>query len=110
CKETPIDAVLKPDLLWVDNINMNNDLKRKIKEVYSNRHQGAHYYIEMVQDVGNPEFLNESPYGNMHYPDAGFRLLALYKYWNMIQYFYPYKSQTDKNWNSVLKEHIPLFI
>ena len=110
CKQTTMDAFSKPDLLWAENSNMNNDLKRKIKEVYTNRHQGEHYYIEMSQYVGNPEFLNESSYNNMPYPDAGFRLLALYKYWNMIQYFFPYKHQTDKNWNGVLKEYIPLFI
>jgi len=46
----------------------------------------------------------------MPYSDAGFRLLALYKYWNMIQYFFPYKNLTDQDWNSVLKEYVPIFV
>ena len=46
----------------------------------------------------------------MFYPDAGFRLLALYRYWNMIHYFFPYKYLTDKDWNTVLKEYVPHFI
>jgi len=57
----------------------------------------------------NPVFLHEDPYIQLLYPDAGFRLLALYRYWNMIQYFYPNKYLTDKNWNTVLKEYIPKF-
>jgi len=87
-----------------------DDLKNKIQEIYSNRHQGEHYYIRMAPGVGNPDFSNENPYNSMTYPDAGFRLLSLYRYWNMIQYFYPCKYQTDKNWDDVLKEYIPIFI
>ncbi|GHV58963.1 hypothetical protein FACS1894182_12330 [Bacteroidia bacterium] len=110
CKETPSDAYLKPDLSWVEQGNMNSDLKLKIREIYANRYQGEQYYISMTPGVGNPIFSNENPYSNMPYPDAGFRLLALYRYWNMIQYFYPNKYLTDKKWDDVLKEYIPLFI
>jgi len=34
----------------------------------------------------------------------------LYRYWNIIQYFFPYKYLTDKNWDEVLREYIPVFI
>lgn len=110
CKETPPDAFLKPDFLWVENSNMSAYLKNKIKEIYTNRHQGEHFYIKMAPFVGNPEFLNEKSYSNMSYPDAGFRLLSLYRYWNMINYFFPNTYMTDKNWADVLKEYIPVFI
>jgi Periplasmic protease len=110
CNETPADAVLKPDLSWVEKSNMNASLKKKINEIYTNRHQGEHFYIAMFPGVGNPDFRNEKSYSDMPYPDAGFRLLSLYRYWNMIQYFFPNKHLTDKNWNSVLKEYIPIFV
>src|SRR5690606_26512028 len=32
------------------------------------------------------------------------------RYWNMIHYFFPYKHLTDKDWNRVLKEYIPIFV
>ena len=110
CKETSPDAYLKPDLSWVERNDMDIALRKKLKEIYQNRNQGEHYYIAMFPDVGNPNFTNENPYTTMRYPDTGFRLLALYRYWNMIQYFYPNRHLTDKNWNEVLKEYIPLFI
>ena len=111
CKKTPTDAYLKPDLLWMEKSDMNDELKKTIQEIYSNRHQGEHYYIKMARNVGNPDFTNENPYNSMSYPaDAGFRLLSLYRYWNMIQYFFPCKYQTDKNWDNVLNEYIPIFI
>ena len=109
CKETFQDAYIKPDLSWIEKSNMNNDLKKKIREIYINRYQGVHYYIKQMP-TGNPNFSNENPYNNMPYPDAGFRLLALYRYWNMIQYFFPSKYLTDKNWDNLLEEYIPQFV
>jgi C-terminal processing protease CtpA/Prc len=110
CEETLSDAYLKPCLSWAENSNMNDDLKKKIREIYANRHQGNHYYIRMAFSIGNPVFSNENTYSDIFYPDAGFRLLALYRYWNMIHYFFPYKYVTDKDWNGVLKEYIPIFL
>lgn len=110
CKTTPPDAPLKPDLSWIDSDDILPELKTKLMEIYRNRRQDKNHYIRMAPNIGNPEFLNENPYADMPYPDAGFRLLALYKYWNMIQYFFPYKHLMDKNWNGALREYIPLFI
>ena len=109
CKETATDAYQKPDLSWVENGNMSAVLKEKIKEIYQNRHQGTHYYIKKAYYDGNPEFINEQPYSTS-FPDKNLRLLALYRYWNIIQYFYPYKYLTDQNWDEVLREYIPKFI
>ena len=109
CKATNHQAFLRPDLSWVDAIS-HQGLCSKLKEIYQNRHQGNHYYIAMANGVGNPEFKNENAYENMPYPDAGFRLLALYKYWNMIQYYFPYRHLIDKDWSAVLKEYIPEFL
>jgi len=110
CRETPNNALIKPDLLWAENSNMNNALKAKIREIYQNRNQGEHFYIRIDETVGHPEFLHEYPYSNKIFPDAGFRLLALYRYWNMIHYFFPYKYLTDKNWDDILTEYVPMLI
>lgn len=110
CKETSKDAILKPDLMWMDQFNMNATLIALLKDIYKNRSQGSHYYIDLFPNVNNPEFKNEKFYETMPYPDAGFRLLTVYKYWNMINYYFPYKHLTDKNWNDVLAEYIPEFL
>ena len=109
-KKTSRKAVLKPDLKWIKKSDLDKDLQKKLTEIYKNRHQGNHYYIGMVPFVGNPTFVNENPYTSMPYPDQGFRLLALYRYWNIIQYYYPNRHLTDKDWNVVLEEYIPKFI
>lgn len=110
CQATSDSAFLKPDLSWIEKSNINLKLKDLLRKIYVNRSQGNHYYIEMRLGVGNPVFSNERTYEALADPDAGFRLLALYRYWNMIYYFFPYKHLTDKNWNTVLKEYTPYFI
>ncbi|WP_166959839.1 S41 family peptidase [Yeosuana marina] len=109
CKATSSEAFLKPDLSWFNEFDLNSELKNKLEYIYQNRYEGKHFYIGRAP-AGNPDFLNERKYYSMSFDDEGFKLLALYRYWNMINYFYPNKYLTDKNWNDVLKEYIPKFI
>jgi C-terminal processing protease CtpA/Prc len=109
CKSTDAKAFLKPDLAWIKTTGLSTSLQKKLEQIYENRHQGGNYYIRMAEGVGNPVFLHEKSYENMPYPDAGFRLLTVFKYWNMIHYFFPYKHLMDKDWNNALKTYIPRF-
>ena len=52
----------------------------------------------------------EDPMPNADMTKVEYRLLGLFRYWNIINYFFPYKDITDKNWNDVLIEYIPRFI
>lgn len=110
CQQTPEDAVLKPNLSWIEDFGLSSPLESALNDIYEKRNRGENYYIGLHPNVGNPDFKNEDEYTNMPYPDDGFRLLSLYKYWNMIEYFFPYKHLTDKKWATVLKEYIPKFI
>lgn len=110
CVPTKRDAKLKPDLFWIDSLNLTSSLKIKLKEIYHNRNQETNYYFKIDPNIGNPIFTHENPYTNMPYPDAGFRLLSLYRYWNMIEYFSPNKYLSSKKWNKILKDYIPKFI
>ena len=110
CKPVDKDAFLKPDLEWIKSDEISSTLRDRLEHVQKNRHQGTHFYIGMEPYVGNPKFKNEKSYAEMKYPDDGFRLLSLYRYWNMINYFFPYRHLMDKDWNDCLLEYIPKFI
>ncbi|MEM8892987.1 MAG: S41 family peptidase [Bacteroidota bacterium] len=69
-----------------------------------------HYYVRMVEGIGNPLFRKELTYDEMNWEDDGLKLLALFRYWNMIEYFSPYKDVTDKKWDDVLFEYIPKMV
>jgi C-terminal processing protease CtpA/Prc len=98
----------KPNLDWIESLITNQSLKIKLYQVYERRNQGEHFYVG--SDPEAPTFLNEEPYANLGLPDDAFRLLSLYKYWNIIHYYFPNKHLTDKNWDSVLIEYIPYFL
>ena len=55
-------------------------------------------------------FHNENPYNTPVFPDENHRLLSLFRYWNIIEYFYPYKKINTHNWEMVLPDFIPRFI
>ncbi len=110
CDEDTSDNFLKPDLNWITETKISASLKQKLLYIQKNRHQGDHFYISMTPYVGNPDFKHEKAYQNMPYPDAGFRLLSLYRFWNMIHYYFPYKHLMDDDWNEKLKEYLPAFL
>ncbi len=110
CSTTTNEALLKPSLQPLKALISSVALKQKIDYLYANRSQGAHFYVKSIPHVGNPEFTNESSYENMILPDAGYRLLSLYRYWNMIEYYFPYKHLTTESWVEVLPNFLLKFI
>ncbi len=101
---------LRPDLTWISDKGLSKELGAELNKVKNAKRSGENYYVSLIHEVGNPDFTNERSYREMKYPDAGFRILALYRYWNMIHYFFPYKNLIGEDWNLVLKEFIPKFI
>lgn len=97
------------DLSWTqDSTLFEKSLTSKLKFIEENRIQGGNFYVT-TETVGKIKITNEPVYQDFEYPSEEFRLLGLFKYWNIIEYFYPYKCLTDQNWNSVLIEMIPKF-
>jgi C-terminal processing protease CtpA/Prc len=112
CKEPKAkDIHYSTDLKWISNDSlMTKGLSEKLNYIKNNRKQGKHFYIEFNKNIGNPEFKHENAYAEIHNPDAGYKLLCLYRYWNMIQYFFPYKDIIGEDWNNILPQFIPKFI
>ena len=96
------------NLSWIQDENMFNvKLSNKLRFIEINRFQGKSKYIKLPS--GGIEIRNEPEYTNFEYPNQSYRLLTLFRYWNIIEYFFPYKYQTDQDWNDVLTEMIPKF-
>ncbi|WP_452222075.1 S41 family peptidase [Lacinutrix salivirga] len=100
----------KTEFAWIENYDVSSELKASINHIFNNRNQRDNFYVSLKEGVQNPDFSNENTYLNMPFPDKGFRLLSLYRYWNIINYFFPNKHITDKDWDTVLKEYIPKFL
>ncbi|QDW27125.1 peptidase S41 [Pedobacter sp. KBS0701] len=89
---------------------LSRSLGDKLTYIKDNRNTGPNYYIEMDPNIGNPMFKNEKGYASMTFPDAGYRLLSLYRYWGMINYFFPYKNVIGEDWNKILTTNLPVFL
>lgn len=56
--------------------------------------------------AGNALFDLEEPYEGVSPPDQYHRLLALIRYWNMVEYWFPYRDLIDEDWHSVLVDSV----
>lgn len=104
------DVKLKPDLEWIENSGFSPLLSKALSKVWNAKRTGTNHYVKMKSPVLNPEFTNEKIYAAIKSPDAGFRMLALFRYWNVIQYYFPYRYLIGEDWKNMLDEYIPVFI
>lgn len=105
------DIALEASTDWIEDKEYLSeelsDLLINISKSYiSERKEG---YISFLADTFS-DFSKEKGYSNMSYNDDGFKLLSLFRYWNIVEYYYPYKDIINEDWNLVLNEFIPKFI
>jgi carboxyl-terminal processing protease len=107
-ENTPINT-RNLDLAWIGNTKELNALNRQALSFISKHpYRGLNLYARPNPDNDSTVYTpNENPYPGMLLPDTNYRLLGLFRFWNVINYFYPYKYAIGKPWNSVLNELIP---
>lgn len=94
------------DLSWLENEIFTSLLIEKLVYIKQNRTQRQHF---ISLDGANQIYNNEPHYTASQWNDENVRLITLFKYWNVIEYFYPYKYVMDQDWDEVLLEMIPKF-
>lgn len=98
---------LSPDygfLFAVDHFSTS--LIDKLFYIRDNRDTSYHHYYAEQSFSRNAAFMHERRYKNSWHPDAGLRLLAAYRYWNIVQYYFPYRDIIGLDWNKQLAEFI----
>jgi C-terminal processing protease CtpA/Prc len=103
------DLHLRPDVSWLeDEAVLGTDLSKSLRAIYANRPVDAtQFYVALAPNVKNPSFQHELSYSSIKFPDNGFQLLALYRFWNIIQYWSPNRNVLGEDWGKVLAEFIP---
>lgn len=95
--------------LW-KNTELNPLLVKRLDFIRANRNLEKNYYVQFYRDIQLPLFNNERIVSFDPLPNRERRLLALARYWNVVNYFYPYKNLMQQNWDVVLPQMIPLFV
>jgi C-terminal processing protease CtpA/Prc len=102
------DLHLRPGLAWIESDTVaGRELAGLLRAVHRGRPGGRQFFVTQVPGVGNPRFDNEPAYPTLRLPDAGYQVLALYRFWNIVEYWFPYRNQLDEDWDRVLAEFVP---
>ncbi|MEP7351614.1 MAG: S41 family peptidase [Acidobacteriota bacterium] len=103
---------LPPPTSWIsDPAIVGQPLAKLLTEIHKQRpiDGGRQFYVSLAPGVQNPIFDYELPYplSRNAYPEPGYQLLALYRLWNIVEYWFPNRNILPENWDSVLREFIP---
>ncbi len=105
-----------PDYSWFkDTAKFGTELIERLSTIKNAKRTNKNYYGKIISiskmfKLGSYNFEREVGYESISFPDSlNIRLLGLFRYWNIIQYCYPYRYLTDQEWNDVLTESIPAF-
>lgn len=103
---------LERDLSWIKDTNyLDKDLSQLLVKISnSNISKRNKAYVKFDKKIGTSNFENENLYEEIDYDDDGYKLLALFRYWNIIEYYYPYTDVIEENWDEVLTTFIPKFV
>ncbi len=113
----PEKLQLKPDLGWLsDEKLLGKTLSEKLLEIHRNRPSKKQFFVSSFPNVGNPIFNQELNYAGIQFPDPGYQLLGLFRFWNMMQYFNPNREIMSDNpanaanyWHQVLADSVRPF-
>lgn len=104
-----VDYKQQPNLEWISTTGLDTELVKKLEGLKEAKRSDENHYVRLGR-FDEPNVDNENPYPDMRYPEAEYRLLGLFRYWNIIEYYFPYKYLIDENWDDVLVEFIPKFL
>jgi hypothetical protein len=100
------DLDIKPAIEWIhDRAVLGGALSERLESIYANR-TGKQFFVSIAGN-GNPSFDHEPAYPQIAMPDSGYQLLALFRWWNILQYWAPDRDVAGQDWPAVLAEFIP---
>lgn len=100
------------NLEWFDSPIFDSKVTEKLGILRDNYRATIQCKIKGFNGVGNPDLGNDNYLYSeeSYFPSEPQRILALFRYWNIINYFFPYKYQMDQDWDLTLKQFIPSIV
>ncbi|WP_027329488.1 hypothetical protein [Marinimicrobium agarilyticum] len=95
---------------WIyDDPNITLSARKSLLEVFGYSRESNSFYNQIDQSTHMSNFGNES-----HYPNQGLtvelRILSLFRVWNAVEYYFPYKESIPGGWGGVLREVVFDFV
>lgn len=86
--------------IFLDRNLTSRNQKEILRLIHANR-DSINPFVKNNPDNNGAVFTNEKSYISL-FPSTELRLLALARYWNVINYFFPYKPLMTVDWSSTL--------
>ncbi|WP_294267348.1 S41 family peptidase [uncultured Chryseobacterium sp.] len=94
------------DVLWIDKLKISSENKTRLTKLVNQPADVGSFYSNTAKSGIYFSSANEKVYENF---SKEVKMLDLFRIWNAVEYFYPYKYLLDHRWDEVLKKYIPLF-
>ena len=112
CAKALSSPAQAPSLTWIsDREALGDELSARLTAAHAARPaDGRQFWVSVVPGVGKPEFGHEPAYRDVQQVDAGYRLLALFRFWNIVEYWSPNRDVIGEDWSRVLREYVPKLV
>lgn len=98
---------IQPDFVVRSYQNTGGDEALSVALDFANNFRPSAVKKKILAGRGGP--MRDKTYPDMQYPSLEYRLLAIFRIWNIVNEFFPYKDLMDKDWDKTLVEFIPKF-
>jgi carboxyl-terminal processing protease len=100
------DTLNYNDYSWIQDDIFTDEVRSLLDTILTRFRPQSNVYVNCAGLSVNVE-MDQQYYQESAYPSEEKRLLALFRYWNIIHYFFPSKNLMDQDWDSTLEEFIP---
>ncbi|MCJ8155554.1 S41 family peptidase [Chryseobacterium sp. SSA4.19] len=95
------------NISWIKKLRkISPESKARLLKIAAQPKNVGSFYSNLVANSNRFSSANEKVYDTF---TAEIKMLELFRIWNAIEYFYPYKYLLDHQWDDVLKKYIPIF-
>ena len=104
---TPVEIRQTVDNSWTDAPEFLTATQNRLKTLINSFRPRNNCFVTSGPN-GQGGYTGDNLYSDIQNPSKEVRLLAVFRFWNIINQYFPYKHLIDKPWDSVLTEFIPL--
>jgi C-terminal processing protease CtpA/Prc len=109
CASVPATQRLSsvPALDWLrDDQLLTLSLRKRLAHVYRNRSRNPRQEFAQRGEFGNVDVTGEKAYGDTPFPNRHLRLLALFRLWNILEYWAAYRDLIPGDRVELLRKYV----
>lgn len=107
-RDVPDSLIFSESFEWLSDSIFNDYNRKYLTKLVKNKPNFNNKYISSGL-FGNPKIINEREF-NDYMLNPAINYLCLTRYWNIINYYFPYRQLIPLDWNQGYKSLLPEFL